>query len=313
MSDRPAPRETPEHEPPGDPPAAGTGRSSIPRTAGEMLAMARAFLDRKGVPEARLEAELLVAHALGLKRLGLFLDLGRPVRSREIDLARDLLVRRGKREPLAYITGEREFYGRSFRVGKGVLVPRPETELLVDRARAILAAREASAPPPRVLDFGTGSGCVAVTLALEVEAIRVTAVDVSTEALAFARENAERLGAEVSLLRGDDPRAARADAPYDLIVSNPPYVDPAGRADLAPEVRDHEPADALFVPGDDVDHWVRRLLESSGELLAARGALLVELAYDQGERAVREAERMGFTASLHRDLARIDRVLEARR
>src|SRR5262249_45353972 len=119
----------------------------LPRTAGDMVRMARAFLERKGVEEWRLEAELLVAHALGLTRLQLFLQMDRPLVAPEIDAARDLLVRRGRREPTAYITGSREFYGRPFLVGKGCLIPRPETEVLVDRAREIAKQRAALGEP----------------------------------------------------------------------------------------------------------------------------------------------------------------------
>ena len=131
-----------------------------PRTAGEMLTLARDFLARKGLPEARLEAELLVAHALGRDRLGLFLALDEPVERAEVDRARELLVRRAAREPVAYLTGRREFYGRPFQVGPGVLVPRPETELLVDRARAWCDRGPAAELSgwPAVGDFGTGSG-----------------------------------------------------------------------------------------------------------------------------------------------------------
>ncbi|MEL6714143.1 MAG: peptide chain release factor N(5)-glutamine methyltransferase, partial [Planctomycetota bacterium] len=140
-----------------------------PRTAREMLGLARGFLERKGLGEARLEAELLVGHALGLDRLRLFMELDRPVSGAEVDAARDLLVRRGRREPTAYIVGRREFFGRDFLVGPGVLVPRPETELIVDRARELVRERPDGSEPPVVLDVGTGSGCLAVTLFLELE------------------------------------------------------------------------------------------------------------------------------------------------
>ena len=274
--------------------------------------MARAFLERKGIQEARLEAELLVAHALGVDRMGLFLDLQRPVGGREIDFARDLLVRRGRREPLAYITGEREFYGRVFRVGPGVLVPRPETELLVDQARELLRDRPAT-PPVHVLDVGTGSGCLAVTLALELAGSAVTALDLSATALVCTRTNAEALGAEVRTLLGDGPEAAREAAPFDLIVSNPPYVDPADRDSLAPEIRDHEPPEALFAPDGDPDHWAQRLLDSADSLLLPGGWLLVELGLGQGERVQAAAIERGFDARVEPDLEGIPRVLLASR
>jgi release factor glutamine methyltransferase len=271
--------------------------------------MARDFLGRKELEEARLEAELLVAHALGLDRLGLFMQLDRPVTGTEVDAARDLLVRRGRREPVAYIVGHREFYGREFEVGPGVLVPRPETELLVD------LAREHAGPESgrRVFDLGTGSGCIAVTLALELEEARVTAADLSPTAVQQARRNAERLGARVEVVAGDGLEVLAATGPVDLLVSNPPYVRPEEREGLAPEVRDHEPELALFAPDGDPDHWVRRLVEAAGEALAPGGVLLVELGADQGDRALALAEGAGLRADLVSDLARIPRVLRALR
>ena len=133
-----------------------------PRTARDMLARGRAFLERRGLEGARLDAELLVSHALGADRLQLFLDLERPVVEADVLAARELLVRRSKGEPCAYLIGKREFYARDFEVGPGVLIPRPETELIVDRAREIFADAEG----PTLLDVGTGSGFLAVTLAL---------------------------------------------------------------------------------------------------------------------------------------------------
>ncbi len=274
--------------------------------------MAREFLARKELDEARLEAELLVAHALGLDRLGLFLQLDRPVTPEEVDAARDLLVRRGRREPVAYIVGRREFYGRDFEVGPGVLVPRPETELLVDLAREEAAARPAGAPLA-VFDLGTGSGCIAITLALELEGAEVTAVDLSEEAVRRARANAERLGARIEVVAGDGLEVLGLRGPVDLVVSNPPYVTREERDSLAPEVRDHEPELALFAPAGDPDHWVRRLVQSAPEALRPGGVLLVELGAEQGERALALAREAGLEADLVADLARIPRVLRVRR
>jgi release factor glutamine methyltransferase len=274
-----------------------TPAPEAPRTAGDMVRMAREFLGRKGVEASRLEAELLVAHALGLDRLKLFLQLDRPVNGAEVDRARDLLVRRGRREPTAYIVGSREFYGRPFRVGPGVLIPRPETELLVDRARELA--------PRRIADLGTGSGCIAVTLALEIEGAEVVAIERSAEALAFARANAEALAANVRFVEGDFLEALELEPDrFDLLVGNPPYVDPKDRGTLAPEVVEHEPAAALFAPADDPDFWVRTLLERSSRWLAPGGVLLVELGAGQADRL--RASRAKF----HRDLAGIERVLE---
>jgi release factor glutamine methyltransferase len=290
-----------------------------PRDAGEMVRMARAFLARKGVEEARLEAELLIAHALKLTRLQLFMQLDRPIAKGEIDAARDLLVRRGKREPVAYITGEREFYGRAFRVGRGVLVPRPETELLVDRARQIASERAARGDPARfAADLGTGTACIAATLALEIDGLDVVGVDSSAKALAWARENVARLGARVELVEGEGfatlARLARERGRgFDLVLSNPPYVDESDRASLAPEVRDHEPHEALFAPAGDPDRFVRRFLDEGRELLASGGTILVELGHRQAPRVRALAEERGVAIRVHKDLAGIERVVEIAR
>jgi release factor glutamine methyltransferase len=215
-------------------------------------------------------------------------------------------MRRGRREPAAYVTGAREFYGREFRVGPGVLIPRPETELVVDRARALAGDRTELC----VADVGTGSGCIAVTRALERARARVIASDLSERALAFARENAQRLGAPVEFVQGDGLAPLRDRAPFDLVVMNPPYVDPAARAELAPEVRDHEPAEAIFAPPGDLDPWEARLAREAPELLASDGRILVELGHDQGARVRERLEARGVPLRLERDLERIERVLE---
>ncbi|MBM3992215.1 MAG: peptide chain release factor N(5)-glutamine methyltransferase [Planctomycetes bacterium] len=280
-----------------------------PRTAGEMLARAREFLLRKGTAEPRLEAELLVAHSLGLSRLQLFLRLDQPVVEAEVARARDALVRRGKHEPVAYITGTREFYGRSFRVASAVLVPRPETELLIDLARERAKAQRCAA---RVADIGTGSGCIAITLALELAGSTVTAVDISAAALELARANAATLCAGVEFVEGDGPESISSRAPFDFLVSNPPYIAPQERDSLAPDVREHEPALALFTPSLDPDHWLRRLCAAARNLLAPSGTLLVELGHRQSERALEIAREHGLEARTHKDFGGLERVLEAR-
>jgi release factor glutamine methyltransferase len=278
-----------------------------------MLRMAREFLERKGVEEARLDAELLVGHALGLDRLQLYCELDRPITEAELSRARELLVRRGRHEPTAYVTGKREFYGRDFVVRSGVLIPRPETELIVDRAREIGAK---SSGEIALADLGTGSGCLAVTLALELTDARVWATDISEEAVEVARENAQLLEAEVDFRVADGVAGLREvvterGAPLDMIVSNPPYVEPGEAASLAPEVRDYEPDGALFAPSGDPDHWVRALLEEGRDILAKDGILLVELGHLQGPRVLALAEELGWSASLHKDLEGVSRVFEA--
>lgn len=305
----------------------GAGESAPPRTAGEMLARAREFLAKRGIEEARLEAELLVARALARSRLQLFLALDLPVGEGERAAARGLLMRRARGEPCAYVLGEREFYGRAFQVGPGVLIPRPETELIVDRARAWFAERAPHGErpaeaqrSPAIADFGTGSGALAVTLALEIPGARVVATDVSGRALEQARANAERLGAQVEFVRGAglDPLVAAAPSGgFDLLVANPPYVDPAERGALPRAVRDWEPPEALFAPAGDPDHWLHALVLRRGELVRPRGLVLIELGLGQAQRArTWLAEGLpaghGLELILHRDLARIERVLELR-
>ncbi len=285
------------------------GTDSGPRTASEMLRLGREFLERKQISEARLDAELLVAHALGIDRLRLFLELDLPLAPAEVISGRALLARRARREPVAYITGRREFYGRPFAVNPSVLIPRPETELLVDRAREIV--RERGLAAPRCLDVGSGSGVIALTLALEIPGARVLALDISAAALDVARSNATMLGVgqtAVLFLEADGALAAQSHGPFDLVVSNPPYVSVESRAALAPEVRDHEPALALFAPAGDPDHWVRRLIKEAPALLSPGGVLLIEIGHDQGERALQFAR--GRDARVHQDLAKLPRVLE---
>jgi len=277
-----------------------------------MLQRARSWLETRGLERSRLDAELLVAHALGMKRLDLFMELERPLDEDEVARARELLVRRSKGEPTAYLTGRREFYGRSFRVGPGVLIPRPETELLIDRAREIAA--EQGWKNPRAVDVGTGSGCLAVTLALELAGSKVVGIDVSEDALGWARDNAGELGAEVELVRADGLGSWEATGleAAELILSNPPYVDPATADELPVEVREHEPELALFAPAGDPDHWVGRLLAEALPHLVPGGALLVELGIGQAERCLQRARAANLDARVHPDLARIERVLEVR-
>lgn len=266
-----------------------------------MLARAREFLTRKGIEEARLDAELLVSHALGLDRLGLFMALERPLTPEEITLGRQLLVRRAAGEPTAYVLGYREFYGRRFEVGAGVLIPRPDTELLVDLARE----RAGDRPALRVADFGTGSGCVATTLALELTEPDVHAFDVSTDALAFAERSAIALDASVQFHAEDGLEAVESCGPFDLVVSNPPYIAREITESLTVEVRDHEPAVALFAPEGDTDFWARALIDAAPRLLKPGGTLLIELGFDQAERL---SSLPGV--QMHKDYGGIERVLE---
>lgn len=261
----------------------------------------------------RLSGELLLAHALGLERMDLYLRLDQPLRREELAAFKELILRRRAQEPVAYLLGWREFYGLRFRVGPGVLIPRPETELLVDRGREILAEEEA----PRILDLCTGCGCVAIALLTHLPQARAVGVDLSPQALAYARDNAEALGVAVRVewRQGDlyQPVAA-AGGFFELITANPPYV-AAGEWDGLPaQVRDYEPRQAL-VAGPKGLEVIREVIGGAGAFLRAGGWLLVELGLGQAAAAVELARAAGVFEQVEtaRDLARVERVLCCRR
>lgn len=266
-------------------------------------------LSARGIASPRLDAELIVAHALAVDRVKLYLDLDRPLAQDELAAIRALVARRRKREPMAYLRGRREFFGRDMIVSPAVLVPRPETETLVERALALLPVDQ----PARVLDLCTGSGCVGVTLLAERPAIHATLTDVSADALAIAAQNAEKHGvsARATLLRGDLYAAlADGDTPFDLVVANPPYVAESERAEIEPDVRDYEPGLALFAD-DEGMAIVRRIAEGAARWLAPGAHVAMEIGAAQGERARRTLEGAGLRdVQVHQDLGRRDRVVE---
>jgi len=266
-----------------------------------------------GVATPRLDAELLLSSVLSCDRVRLYMDMPRPLSRAELDAVRGLVQRRRKREPVAYILGAREFYRHSFEVGPGVLVPRPETELVVDRALAALP-RDA-AEPSFALDLCTGSGVIAITLAAEREALRVDATDLSPEALAIAARNVARneVGERVTLHRGDLFEPLPTGRRYAVITANPPYVADGDYAGLAPEITAHEPKLALVAGADGLD-VLRRICAQAAEWLAASGMLIVELGAGQAAPVMQLlAATQRFTdIAAHRDLGGIDRVVEAR-
>lgn len=264
-------------------------------TLAEALALARQL-----IPAA--EARLLLGHVLGCNSA--WIEAHRDDALGETD-ARDfaaLVARRAAGEPVAYLLGSREFYGRDFQVSPAVLIPRPDTELLVELALAALAGQ----PSPRVLDLGTGSGCIAITLALERPDALLTAVDASVEALAQASQNALSLGASVRCLAGEWFAPVGRER-FDLIVSNPPYV-AAGDRHLGEGDLRFEPASALASGPDGLDD-IRRIVAAAPDHLKPGGCLLLEHGYDQAA-ALREILAGGGFCAIeqHRDLAGIIRV-----
>lgn len=227
-----------------------------------------------------------------------------------------LLVRRARREPVAYIVGEREFYGRAFRVTPDVLIPRPETELVVEAALSWLALARPQPPGPsprpfRVCDVGTGSGCIAISIACERPDVDVTATDISPTALSIARENASRLGAQrIEFVQGS--LVAGMPGPWDLIVSNPPYIAIADRTALSADVRDYEPNTALFGGEDGLD-VIRALIVEAANAIRPSGALILEIGAGQAEAvsALLSATPAFRDISFRADLQAIPRVVVA--
>jgi release factor glutamine methyltransferase len=244
-----------------------------PWTILKILNWTKEYLAGKGVDNARLEAEWLLCAALGLDRIGLYINFEKPLLPVELAEFRAMVSRRAKREPLQYILGNQEFMGLEFRVTPAVLIPRHDTETLVQEA----VNRAAGAK--RVLDIGAGSGCVAVILAKLLPDTEVAAVDSSDSALAVARENAELNGVNVSFVSGSLFEPFRGER-FDLIVSNPPYIPTADLAGLQPEVRDFEPKGALDGGTDGLDFY-RLIVPAAPEHLAPGGWLLVEVGIDQ--------------------------------
>jgi release factor glutamine methyltransferase len=251
----------------------------------------------------RLDAELLLAHALGRKRIELYTDFDRPLSTQELDAYRELVARRARHEPVAYILGEWGFRRLTLTVDRRALIPRPETEIVVERALAHLSGIAA----PRVLDVGTGTGAIALAIADEVPGARVTAVDLSPGALELARETAGRTGLDVDLVL-HDLRDGLPGGPYDLVVSNPPYVEPDELPTLQPEVRDWEPHVALVAAGA-----TEELARAATEALRPGGWLVLETAAGAGDRVESLLTELGFEdVAITPDLAGRDRVAEGR-
>lgn len=290
-------------------------RTPPAETVGTWLERARNRLASADLERPRLEAELLLAHTLGVDRAALWAHPERPLSPAEHRAANAALARRAAREPLAYIRGWESFLGRRFIVDQRVLIPRPETEELAQRA-IDLALRLGQGRTLWVVDVGTGSGVLAISLALELAlrgvAARVVGIDRSPAALEVAQANAAALGATVNWVVGDLLAPLRG--PLDLVVANLPYVAEAELAGLMPEVARFEPRLAL-TPGADPLALNRRLLAEAATRLAPHGALLLELSPGQG-RALLEIARARFPSaaiSLHHDLADHERILQVTR
>lgn len=278
-------------------------------TIRRVLTWTTQHFDKKSVDSPRLTAEVLLAHVLGCDRVRLYVDLDRPLSKAELSTFRALIERRLQGEPTAYLTGKREFYGHTFKVDARVLVPRPETELLVE---AILRHVPKDAPA-RILDLCTGSGCIAVTFAAERAQASVWATDLSKDACEVARENAETLGvgARVTILEGDLYAPLPPEVKFDAIASNPPYIPSAEIPGLMAEVR-KEPLMALDGGADGLD-LIRRIVAGARERLKPGGPLAMEITEHQGQPVSALLAAAGFEdVRVEKDLARLDRLVIAK-
>jgi release factor glutamine methyltransferase len=275
-------------------------------TIGDALARATARLAEAGVDSARLESELLLARACDdCARALLYAELNREMTDEQLDAFEANIVRREKREPLAYILGEWGFRRLTLKTDRRALIPRPETEIVVERALEHVRDVE----EPEVLDVGTGTGAIALAIADELPTARVTAVDVSEEALSLARENLELTGVNGRVrLVEHDLTSGLGEANFDLVVSNPPYVEPDELPMLQPEVRDWEPHVALVAAGA-----TQKLAHAATEALRPGGWLVLEVAAGAGERVEHLLSEVGFEdVRITPDLAGRDRVAEGR-
>jgi len=275
-----------------------------PWTPLKLLAWSQEWFAKKGVDAPRLTGELLLAHALRCDRVRLYLDFDKPLGDAELAAYRELVKRRADGEPTAYLVGKREFWGRPFRVTPAVLVPRPETELVVEAALAALPAGGSA------LDLCAGSGAIGVTLALEKPGATVAATELSPAALAVARENAAALGATIELLEGDLFAPLPPGRRFDVIVSNPPYVPTGELPGLSREVR-REPSLALD-GGPDGLALLRRIVAEAPRRLAPGGTLLLEMHESHAEPLPRLCREAGFAvATPKKDLAGLWRYVVA--
>jgi release factor glutamine methyltransferase len=281
-----------------------------PLTVGESLRLGAAYLAERGITSARLEADLILAHVLGLTRLQLYLAFERPLTGDERARARALMARRAKREPLAYLTGERECFSLALEITPDVFIPCAETELLIETV--IDLDRKGEIPGGEILDIGTGSGCIAVALAKWLPGRRFVATDVSAKAIEVAKRNASRHGISerVTFLEGD-LNAGRT-GPFAAVVSNPPYVADSDRSSLAPEVL-AEPPEALFAGPDGLE-VIRRIIAAAPEILTPGGRLLLEVGLGQADAVGSLMNAAGLVEIQRlRDLAGVERAVIGKR
>jgi len=278
----------------------------------EAIQKSTEFLAKKGVESPRLQTELLLAHQLKMPRMKLYLNFDRVLTAPETDGLRELIKRRAAREPLQHITGSTNFCGHEIAVSRHALIPRPETELLAELGWKFLVSCHAS--PVTALDFGTGTGCIAIALAAKCPAAKITALDISADALALAKQNAEqnKVAERIEFVLGDGFAAFKGKHQFDLLVSNPPYIASAEIETLEPEVKDFDPRAALDGGTDGLDFY-RRLAAEAKPFLKPDGKIMVEFGDGQADdlKKIFEAEKW-IVEAVHDDYSQRARILGAR-
>lgn len=266
----------------------------------EVIQKSADFLAKKGVDAPRLQTELLLAHVLQMPRMKLYLNFERQLSEPELDSLRKLVQRRGQREPLQHLVGSTSFCGLEITVNRHVLIPRPETELLAEAGWQFLSTL--SPQPSTALDFGTGSGCIAIAVAAKCPTARLVAMDVSPEALSMAQQNAAKnsVSDRIEFRQGDGFAALKVGEQFDLILSNPPYIASAEIETLQPEVRDHDPRGALDGGADGLDFY-RRLATEAARHLKPHGKIMLEFGEGQAGEIGAIFAAHGWTVEAIRD------------
>jgi len=287
-------------------------------TIKDLLKVSADYLKEKGTESPRLTAEVLLAHQLNVDRMDLYLDFEKPLLEKEIDGYRSLIKRRIGHEPLQYITGHKEFWSLEFMVNHHVLIPRPESELLVELSLSVLRNPSMNQDrPPRILDLCTGCGAIAVSLAKEIPHAVIWATDLFENALDVARLNAEKNGVceAITFLHGDlwEPLSNK-DVTFDVILSNPPYVAAEEYDALPPEVREYEPRHALDGKEGGL-HFIRKIIHKASSFLCHDGWIIIEMAPNQTGRALEllnQSGEYGKTKSI-KDHSRLERIVMAQK
>jgi release factor glutamine methyltransferase len=276
----------------------------------EVIQRSSEFLAKKGVSSPRLQVELLISHVLKMPRMKLYLNFERNLSEAELSTLREMVQRRGTREPLQYIIGDVSFCGWELNVTPSVLIPRPETEVLAEKGWQFLSTLNSQSST--ALDFGTGSGCLAIAMALKSPTTEVHALDASVEALKVAHQNAAKHKIAIQFHQGDGFAALPQGLRFDLIISNPPYIATAEIETLEPEIRDHEPRSALDGGADGLNFY-RLLANNAAQWLKPNGKILLEFGDGQAD-AVKKMfeEQMYVVESIESDYSQRPRILSAR-